>query len=91
MLGHEKNVARAFGRTERWIENNRNDILSALSARAPWRAQRATQKQLERLRGMGVPIHLVPDTRGEADMLIKKLIDEKRKDSEETTRDEAVG
>lgn len=91
VLGHEKNVARAFGRTERWIENNRNDILSALSARAPWRAQRATQKQLERLRGMGVPIHLVPDTRGEADMLIKKLIDEKRKDSEETTRDEAVG
>ena len=91
VLGHEKNVARAFGRTERWIENNRNDILSALSARAPWRAQRATQKQLERLRGMGVPIHLIPDTRGEADMLIKKLIDERKKDSEGTTRNEAVG
>ena len=79
ILGSVDTFHDAFGRAEAWIEHNREDLSSALSAKAGWRDKELTKNQMVTLREkFKVPIHLIPETRGDASQLITKLIDEKR-------------
>jgi hypothetical protein len=77
-LGSVRHLHEAFTRAERWIENNRSDLASALSAKAEWRQGSPTPNQIRTLnKDFGVPMHLIPGTNGEAQMLIEKLTDER--------------
>jgi hypothetical protein len=77
-LGTVSDLHEAFTRAERWIENNRTDLASALSAKAEWRNSSPTPNQIRTLnKDFGVPMHLIPGTNGEAQMLIEKLSDER--------------
>lgn len=79
ILGSVDNFHDAFHRAEGWIEHNRGDLTSALSAKAPWRDKELTKNQMITLKEkFGVPLHLIPVSRGEASQLITKLVDEKR-------------
>jgi superfamily II DNA or RNA helicase len=77
-LGSVEDLHEAFTRAERWIENNRSDLVSALSSKAEWRSGSPTPNQIRTLsKDFGVPMHLVPSSNGEAQMLIEKLTDER--------------
>ena len=79
ILGSTPTLHEAFTRGERWIENNRKDLFSSLSARAPWRNAPPSDTQIKTLNTkFHVPFHIIPTTRGEASALIAKLIDKNK-------------
>jgi superfamily II DNA or RNA helicase len=77
ILGTETQKNEAFFRSERWIEHNRGDILSAISARAEWKNGPPKPVAIRALVELGVPLSLVPPTTGDALALASKIAAER--------------
>jgi superfamily II DNA or RNA helicase len=76
-LGWVAALHEAFTRAERWITNNRSDLAPGLHSRASWRQAPSAPNQIRTLlEEFNVPLHLIPDTNGECQLLIDKLVEE---------------
>jgi superfamily II DNA or RNA helicase len=77
VLGSEPEKNEAFHRCERWIEKNRKDVVSAITARAEWKHEPPKSRAIKKLVELGVPLSHVPATTGDALALASKLAEEK--------------
>jgi hypothetical protein len=91
LLGTETEKNEAFFRSERWIEKNRRDIISAISARAEWKIAPPKPVAIRALVELGVPLSLVPSTTGDALALASKIAAERGITLDEDVYLEAAG
>jgi superfamily II DNA or RNA helicase len=76
VLGSASSLHEIFTRAERWISQNRRDVASSLTTSASWRSRPISARQLGVLKSaFAVPLHLIPETQGDASALISQLID----------------
>jgi superfamily II DNA or RNA helicase len=73
VLGSDPEKNEAFFRCEHWIENNRGDITSAISARAAWKKAPPKSKAIKELVGLGIPLSAVPKNAGDAFALASRI------------------
>lgn len=75
ILGKTSEINEAFGRTDKWVVENRSDKAELLDATSAWRDEPPTDKQKRFLRSKGIPI-IEDMTKGMASMVISKYIAE---------------
>lgn len=77
-LGVCETMEEAFRRSDKWVQNNRKDVVPLLNSDAQWRVDAPTDKQLKWLKKFGVPI--TNDlTKGQASLMLDRLFAENPK------------
>ena len=77
-LGVVDTIEEAFGRTDKWIIQNRGDKLNLIKADAPWRNDPVTESQKKWLKKFDVPI-TASMSKGEASAILDKMFEKNPK------------
>ena len=81
-LGTTGDLVEALARAENWVRARHPGALGAISAKAKWRREPTTRKQRLKLKGLGVPKHRIPKSKGDASRLIDRLLSERAQQKE---------
>lgn len=77
-IADENTVDAAFRCADQWLIKERADHLRIIKREAKWRSEPRSKPQERQLKLYGVPEHLWPQTKGDANTLLTRLANERR-------------